>query len=152
MMVLGFCAPHDFFISILTIRHSAEKATLDLTWQITAHDIEKAMMAKAELKLGSAKECPSADSLLNAYFHEHLHIQQNGTELKWNWIGKELESENLFCYLQIPGVSSCNGLLITNDLMQEVFPEQENMVHIERSGLPIISHTFVRGSKPHNFN
>ena len=31
--------PHDFFVSILTIRHKPETTTLDLTWRITAHDL-----------------------------------------------------------------------------------------------------------------
>ena len=66
-------APHDFFISILTIQHDPNARTLDLTWQMTAHDVEHALSNVAELKLTPTKEHPKADSLLNAYFHEHLH-------------------------------------------------------------------------------
>ena len=69
---------HDFFISILTIRFAPTTHTLDLTWRITAHDIEHALENVAPLKLGSEQEHPKADSILNAYFMEHLHAVRDG--------------------------------------------------------------------------
>ena len=32
-LLLGAAVPHDFFVSILTVRHKAESRTLDLTWR-----------------------------------------------------------------------------------------------------------------------
>jgi hypothetical protein len=144
-------APHDFFVSILTIRHKAEAKTLDLTWRITAHDIEYALADRAELKLGSEKEFPKADSLLNRYFMEHLVLFQEDKQLSWKWVGKELDGETLYCYLQVEGVSTPNDLLVSNTLMQEVLAEQQNLVHIEGEKMPTRSHTFVKGSSPHAF-
>ncbi|HRD54468.1 MAG TPA: hypothetical protein PKY96_17650 [Flavobacteriales bacterium] len=143
-------AVHDFFVSILTIRHKPETKTLDLTWRITAHDIEHALANVAPLKLGSPKEHPQADSLLNAYFRQHLVLFQE-KQLTWNWVGKELDGETLYCYLQVEGIASPNGLLVQNTLLQEVFAEQQNLVHVEGEKVPTRSHTFVRGSAGHTF-
>lgn len=77
-VLVGLLAPHDFFVSILTIRHTPTSQTLDLTWQMTAHDIEHALENVALLKLNSDKEHPKADSILNAYFQEHLVMSMNG--------------------------------------------------------------------------
>ena len=142
--------PHDFFISILTIRHDPTKATLDLTWQMTAHDVEHALSEVAALKLGSANEHPKADSLLNAYFHEHLTLELSGRKLDWTWVGKELESENLFCYLQVADVHSADGLVVSNSLMQDVFDEQDNILHLETAGRTHTKH-FVRGMSAESF-
>lgn len=153
LLVLGLVGAlnvHDFFISILTIRHNAEKATLDLTWQMTAHDVEHALANVAELKLGSTKEHPKADSLLNAYFIEHLHLEQATKGLHWKWIGRELEGENLFCYLQVEGIGSANNLSVSNSLLQDVFLEQDNIVHLEAMGRTLTAH-FVSGSVAHTF-
>ncbi len=138
--LLTALVPHDFFVSILTIRHNAEKATLDLTWQMTAHDIEHALANVAELKLGSTKEHPKADSLLNAYFIEHLHLEQADKGLHWKWIGRELEGENLFCYMQVEGIGSANSLSVSNSLLQDVFLEQDNIVHLEAMGRTLTEH------------
>lgn len=142
--------PHDFFVSILTIRHDPEAKTLDLTWRMTAHDVEHVFASEAELKLGSAKEHPKADSLLNAYFTKHLILMQD-KQLAWKWIGKELDGETLYCYMQVEGVASVSDLMVQNTLLQDVFGDQQNMVHLEEAGKPTLSHTFIRGSSPHTF-
>lgn len=148
--MLAVFAPHDFFVSILTIRHKPETQTLDLTWRMTAHDIEHALENVAELKLGSAHEHPEADSLLNAYFKQHLVLMQEN-QLTWKWIGKELDGETLYCYLQVEGIASPNDLMVSNTLLQDVFAEQQNLVHVEGEKMPTRSHTFIRGSSPHTF-
>ncbi|MCB0794443.1 MAG: hypothetical protein KDB88_06870 [Flavobacteriales bacterium] len=149
-MSLAFLA-HDFYISILTLRHNPEASTLEVTWRMTAHDIEYALSPKAELKLGSDQEHPQADSLLDRYFSEHLVVSLGDRQLSWSWVGKELEGETLYCYLQIAEVGSVEGIEVGNTLLQEVFPEQQNLVHVEGPGLPARSHTFIRGSASHRF-
>ncbi len=155
-LLLALClalpvAPHDFFLSILTIRHAPSTRTLDLTWRMTAHDVEHALENVAELKLASPNEHPKADSLLNAYFHEHLHLALNGQPVDWTRVGKELESENLYCYLQVQGVDSLGALTVSNSLLQDVFLEQQNIVHLEEDGKPVRSHTFIRGAEAFTF-
>lgn len=147
----GVLGAHDFFVSILTIRHKPETQTLDLTWRMTAHDIEHALASRGELKLGSGKEHPEADSLLNRYFMEHLALFQEDKQMAWKWVGKELDGETLYCYLQVEGVATPNDLLVSNTLLQDVFAEQQNLVHVEGEKLPTRSHTFVRGSAAHTF-
>lgn len=151
ILLSGTLAPHDFFVSILTIRHKAETQTLDLTWRMTAHDIEHAFSTRAELKLGSPKENPRADSLLNRYFLEHLTLFQEDKQMAWKWVGKELDGETLYCYLQVEGVSTPKDLMVSNTLLQDVFTEQQNLVHVEGEKIPTRSHTFVRGSAAHTF-
>lgn len=144
-------APHDFFVSILTIRHKPETKTLDLTWRLTAHDLEHALENVAALKLGSQKENPKADSVINTYFKQHLVLLQNDHQLDWTWVGKELDGETLYCYLQVEGIGSPNGLTVSNTLLQDVFTDQQNLVHIEGEKIPTRSHTFILGSSPHTF-
>ena len=144
-------APHDFFVSILTIRHKPETRTLDLTWRRTAHDVEHVFESIAPLKLGSDKENPKADSLLNDYFKHHLVLFQEDKQLSWQWVGKELDGETLYCYLQVLDVSTPKDLIVQNTLLQDVFGEQQNLVHVEGEKLPTRSHTFIRGSAPHTF-
>ncbi len=151
LAVLSGAAAHDFFVSILTIRYGAETRTLDLTWRITAHDIEHVMESTAPLKLGSDKEHPKADSLLNDYFKHHLVLFQEDKQLNWQWVGKELDGETLYCYLQVADVAKPNDLIVQNTLLQDVFGEQQNLVHVEGEKLPTRSHTFIRGSSPHTF-
>lgn len=150
LTLTGALGVHDFFVSILTIRHSPTTQTLDLTWRMTAHDVEHALENVTPLKLGSDKEHPKADSILNAYFLQHLVLFQE-KQLTWNWVGKELDGETLYCYLQVEGIASPNGLMVKNTLLQDLFYEQQNLVHVEGEKLPTRSHTYIQGSRPHTF-
>ncbi len=149
--LFGVLGLHDFFVSILTIHHSADKKELDLTWRMTAHDVEHALGNVAELKLGSEKEYPKADSVLNDYLGQHLHLAIGGSPLKWRWIGRELEGENLFCYLQADDVTNVEGLTVANSLLQDVFGEQDNIVDLEAGGRTFRQH-FVRGTPAFTFS
>ncbi len=151
LVTSAFVVPHDFFVSILTIRHKPETQTLDLTWRMTAHDIEHALNTRGELKLGSANEHPKADSLLNRYFMGHLTLFHEDRQLAWKWVGKELDGETLYSYLQVEGVYTPNDLIVSNTLLQDVFGEQQNLVHVEGDKMPTRSHTFVRGSGGYTF-
>jgi hypothetical protein len=149
---LAAAAPiHDFFVSILTIHFKEKERTLDLTWRITAHDMEHAFESTAPLKLGSDKENPKADSLLNDYFKHHLVLFLEDKQLSWQWVGKELDGETLYCYLQVADVPTPNDLVVQNTLLMDVFGDQQNMVHVEGEKMPARSHTFIRGSSPHTF-
>lgn len=148
---LGALTVHDFFVSILTIRHVPDTRTLDLTWRMTAHDIEHALENVAPLKLSSEQEHPKADSILNAYLHEHLQLVVNGEKATWNWIGRELDGETLYCYLQLTGIDSLTELSVSNSLLQDLFYEQQNLVHVERPGQPTLSHTYILGAGAHTF-
>jgi hypothetical protein len=150
-MLLLAAYTHDFFVSILTIRHKPELQTLDLTWRITAHDIEHALESVSPMMLGSEKENPKADSLLNHYCMQHLVLFQKGKQMSWKWIGKELDGETLYIYLQVEGVDSPNDLMVSCTLLQDVFSQQQNLVHVEGEKLPTRSHTFIRGSSQHLF-
>lgn len=150
--LVGALSAHDFFVSILTIRHSPKDRSLDLTWRMTAHDIEHALENVAHLKLGSAQEHPKADSILNAYLHEHLQILDRTGEMEWKWVGRELDGETLYCYLQIAGVGIMDSVTVSNTLLQDLYYEQQNLVHLEAQDRPTLSHTFVVSGGPHTFS
>ncbi len=154
LFTLGMClapmAIHEFYISILTIRYDQDRRTLDLTWQITAHDLEHALSDVADLELGSSEQHPQADSLMSDYLQRHLQLTLTSGPLLLHWIGWELEGENLYCYLQVRDVEDTKGLMVSNGLLHDVFPEQDNIVHLERAG-QVTSHHFLRGDGQHVF-
>ena len=152
VLVFGlFAIPHDFFVSILTLRHNTITKSLDLTWRITAHDLEHALDNVVALKLASPNEHPKADSIINAYLHEHLLLAVEGRPLAWNFVGKELDGETLYCYLEIGTIDSLNTLTVSNTLLQDLFYEQQNLVHVESDDQPIRSHTFIQGAPAFTF-
>ncbi|MEO8588821.1 MAG: DUF6702 family protein [Flavobacteriales bacterium] len=141
---------HDYFVSICTIRHNAEEKTLRITWRMTTHDIEHVLLAESKgvnLKLGTDKEPAYADSLLGAYVTSHLRLEMDGKPLQLRYLGKEIELEDMYCFLQVDNVSELHPLTVFSSLLFDMFDEQQNVVHLEtRSGT--VSHDFRNSSEP----
>jgi len=51
----------------------------------------------------------------------------------------------------VQGVDSLGTLSVSNTLLQDVFLEQQNIVHLEEEGRPVRSHTFIRGASAYSF-
>ena len=145
--------PHDFFISICTIRHAAADRRLEITWRITTHDLEHALepLAGGSLALGSARELPAADSLIADYLSKHLKLTINGAVLHANYLGRQVEHEDLYCFLQADDIAHVDGLTVACTLLQETFAGQQNIVHLETTGLSTITHIFLPDDKPFTF-
>jgi hypothetical protein len=145
--------PHDFYISILTIRHDAERGRLHLTWRMTTHDVEHALEPEVQgrrLHLGTELELPQADSLVRAYVLDHLHVQVDGRTMEPEFIGCEVEMEDMYCYLLVDGVKEFQTLALKATLLFDMFDEQENVVHLEAGG-QTRTHAFRNNSPAHTF-
>ena len=150
--LFGLLAPHDFFISICTIHHDPEEQRLEITWRITTHDLEHTLEPDAggPLKLGTEREDPRADSLVASYLQRHLRLELHGQRLQPRYLGKEVDLETTYAYLEVDGIADPEGLTVLNTLLQDLFLEQQNIVHLE-TGAGTASHTFIHGSEPHTF-
>jgi hypothetical protein len=151
-----FLAPpalHDYYVSICTIRHNPETRTLDITWRMTTHDIEHTLLPESgdrNLKLGTDKELPEADSLVAGYLLRHLQLRMDGTPLNIRYLGKQVEMDDLYCYLQVDDVEHLGVLSVHATLLQDLFDEQENVVHLEAGG-KTRSHSFLSNAVPYTF-
>lgn len=136
----GFSNDHDFYVGITNIDYNSQTKSIEVTMKLIAHDLEKSFVDQkyGELKLGTARELANADELLFNYINEHFLIEQQNKILEYNFIGKEVElDESLFIYLEIPNVSIGDQLIITNRILVETFPSQENICHINLAPKPI---------------
>lgn len=153
MLLLAPPALHDFYVSICTIRHNPETRTLDITWRMTTHDIEHTLLPESgdrDLKLGTERELPEADSLIAGYLLRHLKLSMDGQPIEPRYLGKQVEFDDLYCYLQVEGIPTLGALTVHNTLLQDLFDEQENVVHLEAGG-KTRSHSFLINGAPYTF-
>lgn len=146
----GAMSVHDYFMSICTMRHNTDEKALQITWRMTTHDIEHALLADSKgenLKLGTGQELAAADSMLAAYLTSHLRIEMDGNPLAVRYLGKEVEMEDMYCFLQVDDVSELHPITVSCTLLFDMFDEQQNVVHLETKG-GTISHDFRSGSEP----
>ncbi|MFT3885895.1 MAG: hypothetical protein QM724_10835 [Flavobacteriales bacterium] len=139
--------PGDYHTSILNIHHDPVEHDLSLTWRMSTHDVGDAILAVTDqdLQLGSANELPGADSLLKHYLLQHLQLSFGDSAIHLTYIGKQVEKEDLLCYLKVDNVDSAEGLTVSCDLLQDLFADQVNQVNVGTAE-GTESHPFTSGS------
>src|SRR5690606_26249035 len=49
------------------------------------------------------------------------------------YLGQEVEGQALICYILIPGIGSWKECEVTNSILQEMFDDQSNIVHVTQN-------------------
>ena len=130
---------HPLFLSILQIDHNRETRGLELTFKLFSDDLERAVEQDggAPLKLGSGHEAPDADGRIFRYIREHFGILIDGVKPdSVAFVGKEVDLEVTWCYVEISGVPDDFAILdITDFIFCDIAETQTNMVHVKTRGI-----------------
>ncbi len=135
-LLTGF-SYHKFYVSISELNHNTETAALEFSMKIFTDDLEAALEADTSKKLwigDPEREVAATDSLLAIYFDKKLTININGEQREAVFLGKELEADVIWCYLEIQDVPAVKSVSIDNRILMELFDEQKNLVHIYANG------------------
>jgi len=122
---------HPYYVSIFQLTHNPEEKSLQITCKIFTDNLEEAIQEQGTepLRLGSKRESAKADRYIARYIQQHFDIFINGEKRSMNYLGKEVELEVTWCYLEITGVPSIDSLRVKNDVLFEEYRSQSNIVH-----------------------
>ncbi len=111
-------------------------------------DLEDGIKATTnqKLNLGKPDVHPKSDTLISNYILSHFAIKTNGQKLNFRYIGKEIEQDIVFVYLEVPVKLALKELTVTNTLFFDRFDDQSNIVNIEVRGE--VESAFLEKSKP----
>lgn len=124
--------PHKFYVSLTELRYNAHNERFELSMRIFPDDLDRALLERSgiDTQLATELEHEEADSLLKTYLLEIFSLQADGEEITFSYLGKEPESDALWCYLESGPVSAPRELSIRHELLTEIFPDQVNIVQV----------------------
>lgn len=121
---------HTYHTSFTRIDYNRQEKLLEITIKVFAHDL----MPTLKKRFGMATDLETTkdiDQILQKYLAEKFVFKTKSGELKkLNWIGKELEPELVFFYVEIPFEEDLEGAELKNSLFFETFSEQVNLINI----------------------
>jgi len=126
-------AYHKFYVSITQVDINNDSHKLEISSRIFTDDLQATLLEKTgkKLGLGSEKVHPQADSILFNYLVSTLIFKQEGKDLELIYIGKEVEADVTWLYLESKeGILLNKPLEIRNGILHERFPEQKNLVNL----------------------
>jgi len=136
-----FLSFHPFHVSVMTVNHSAEEKSLQITLKIFADDLEEAMNRDSFRDEGqpyidvlNPKDEYELNTFIERYIEQNLFILVDGEAVSPQYLGKEMEEMAMWCYLEVPQVSALQRLKVRSSIMTEVFDDQINIVHINYKG------------------
>ncbi len=144
----GTLGGHNFHVSITNGELNPKTETLQLYMKVFMDDLEDGIKSSTNkaLNLDKPNVLPQADTLISNYILGRFSVKANGQKLNFRYIGKEIEQDIVFVYLEVPVKPTVKELAITNTLFFDRFDDQSNIVNIEVRGE--VESAFLEKSNP----
>ena len=129
-LLFGFV--HKFYVSKTMIEYNARTAQFEVTMKVFTDDLELAIggAQAGEMHLGSDREISDADGRIERYLRAHFQIMADGKPIEWRWVGKEVDSDMTFCYVEFYRTPDFSTLQVHNDVLVAQYPDQQNIVDL----------------------
>ena len=124
---------HPFYISVCQIDYNPDTDTLEMSLRVFTDDLEQALetIGTGRLHLGTEREAEKADLYIDRYLARHLEFQINGRRVNVAFLGKEVDTDATWCYVEIADIPVLDTMTVTNTLLFETFEDQVNLVHVK---------------------
>lgn len=119
---------HRYHTSLTRMDYNEKEKLIEISMQLFTHDLVPALERKAGKRVDLEKT-PEADKLILNYLNENFVFKnKNGETHALRWVGKEMEVDAVWVYVEIPSPESPSGANLQNSVLFESFPEQVNLV------------------------
>lgn len=132
MFVSGAWLMHKFYVSLSEIRYNAETERFEVSMRIFPDDLDRALLERSGIhtQLATELEHKRADSLLMVYILEDFSIQVDGKKIELDYLGKEPESDAIWCYLESSKVVALGTITVRNEILTEYLLDQINIIQV----------------------
>lgn len=134
--------------AITRILFNPRTQNIEVMHRFLVHDAEHAVK---ELRRTSANILTSEEDreFFSNYVQQHFSIaDQDGNTLALKAVGDEIEGRFIWVYAETGIPPKLHSLTLRHDVLRDIWPEQVNLVNIERHG-DVRSATFTGGSNEH---
>lgn len=127
---------HAFHTSLTEIQYNVKEKSLEISIRMFTDDLEAALTkANNGQKVMIGGKNDNSEVILNKYIQQHFAIITPQKQKKTlTVLGKELEGDATWVYVEIPNSQDFKGHILYNNLMQEMFDDQTNLVNFIYSG------------------
>lgn len=128
--LFAFTTAHKFYVSVTQVEYVKEKQSVQIITRVFIDDLEELLRKRydEDITLNVSKDETIIDTYIKKYLIAKVQIEINGNYKKFEFLGKEYEDDIVYCYLEIADVASIDSFKITNQLLFDLFEEQQNIV------------------------
>jgi hypothetical protein len=119
---------HRFHTSLTRIDYNAEQKLFEVSIQLFTHDLAPLLEKETRSRIDLEKTNDVDKLILNYLNQNFILIDKKGEAKKFKWVGKELDADAVWIYLEATSNESAEGYTLQNTIFFESFPEQTNIV------------------------
>jgi hypothetical protein len=133
--ILTAASLHKFYVSTTKIEYVKEKKAIQIITKIFIDDVEDALQVRynEDISLATEKETATDIAYLKQYVLQKFQLQVNGKPVTLQYIGREYETDIVKVYLEVTGITQLKTLEIDNQVLFDLFEEQQNIIHLKTS-------------------
>lgn len=127
---------HPLHVSTTEVNFNQKEKSLEISCRIFTDDFEEVLTKqyKAKVDLNKPAMQKAMDGLIKNYLNTHLQYTVNGKNANAAYVGFEIDHEATNVYLEITNVATLQSLALNNSLMYDLFDDQMNILHVEKTG------------------
>ncbi|MCF7567247.1 peptidase E [Sabulilitoribacter arenilitoris] len=128
--LIAFTSVHKYYVSVTQVNYIKEESSVQITSRIFIDDFENLIRNRYDesITLAGKNEPKIANTYIENYLKDKIKIKINNKDTKLNFIGKEYDADIMLCYLEIEDVKDITSIQITNQLLFDLYSEQQNIV------------------------
>lgn len=136
--LLAFTVAHKFYVSVTNVGYSEKDNALQITSRVFIDDLDELLKERYDIEanLSTADESELADQYLEKYLRTKFVVEINEEISPYVLIGRKYDNDVCIFYLEIVSVDlpSVKSIQIQNELLTDLFDEQQNVVHFKING------------------
>lgn len=131
--LMAFNVAHEYYVSVTEIAHVKDQKAVQIISRIFIDDLEKMLQERhnENILLNVGNDETYIDKYIEQYFHNKLKIHINGEHQEFDYLGKEYEDDIVFSYIEITGIDTIDSIEVTNEILFDIFPDQQNIVKVK---------------------
>ena len=123
---------HAFHTSITEIRYNPQQKSHEISIRVFTDDFETAITQfnnNQKVMIGNQEN--KSDAIIQKYLFRHFAFISPSKQIKqFDFLGKELEGDATWIYVELPNSASLAGYTFLNDILIDQFSDQTNLVNI----------------------
>ena len=121
---------HEYYVSVTNVEYAEKQQSIQIISQIFIDDFEALIKKRYndEVVLAIDNELETVDFYMERYLKKKLQLSINGKEVQFKFLGKQYQDDIAFCYLEIEEIPLINTITIVNDILFDLYDDQENIV------------------------
>jgi hypothetical protein len=127
-------AAHQQQAALTRVLFNARSGNLEVMHRFLLHDAEHAVRALLDREADLLASAPAREQFASYVQERFSLLGDEGNPLPLRYVGQEVEGPFLWIYQELPIPAGLSTLGVIHDALRELWPQQNNLVNIERDG------------------